>query len=58
MAVLHKAVSKGTLHKKTAARRISRLAVAVHKGLVNSAASAAETAATQEGGSESSQENS
>jgi small subunit ribosomal protein S20 len=31
MSVIHKAVTKGTLHKKTAARRISRLAGAIHK---------------------------
>ena len=31
MSVLHKAVSKGSLHKKTAARRISRLASSIHK---------------------------
>jgi small subunit ribosomal protein S20 len=31
MSVIHKAATKGTLHKKTAARRISRLASSIHK---------------------------
>ncbi|MDR2349598.1 MAG: 30S ribosomal protein S20 [Deltaproteobacteria bacterium] len=31
MTILHRAVTKGTLHKNTAARRISRLSRAVHK---------------------------
>jgi small subunit ribosomal protein S20 len=37
MSILHKGVSKGTFHKKTAARRISRLAKAIHIANVNDA---------------------
>jgi small subunit ribosomal protein S20 len=32
MSTLHKAASKGTLHPRTASRRISRLAKQIHQG--------------------------
>jgi ribosomal protein S20 len=37
MSALDKAAGKGPLHKKTAARRISRLARSVHKASVGEA---------------------
>jgi ribosomal protein S20 len=32
MSMLHKAASRGTLHPRNAARRVSRLAQRMHKG--------------------------